>query len=296
MKKLLIVLVLFGAAYWGLYTANDNFTVSNITLNKWPIFQKAPQNTVEDLKKAQKILEQPFIYLGKGRQSFVFESKDQKYILKFIKCQRINLTTFYETMPLFSSVDKKRKANIYERQDRLNRLFTSMSLAQDPLADQTGVLLLHILPISEVKKTVILKDKLGFKHSVDIDTVPFVLQQKADKVMPLIKKCLKDKNITELNRRLDQLIDMFVQRAHKGIIDPDSRLLLNNNIGFLDDRAIYIDIGTFKVSKKSASAEYLKKDFLKLTPLVKWLKSRNKELACDFQNRINLAVETYNKK
>ncbi len=294
MKKFTLIIVAIIASYFGYNKANHNFSVANITLQDWQPIAHLPHNSEDEIKQAKKILDQPFSYLGKGRQSFVFESKDGKYILKFIKCQRINVSNFYTDIPLPHFLDKKRKGKLYERTDRVKRLLTSWSLAKDPLDEQTGILLLHIEPRIELLQTVTLIDKLGFSHTLSIDSVPFILQEKAQQVMPVLKGLLKQNKDKELNTRFTQLIDLFIQRASLGIINPDSSLLKHGNIGFLKDRAIYIDLGTFKRSKKSASRDYLAKDLKKLLPIVKWLKKHDKQLANDFLFELNEAPKQYN--
>lgn len=295
LKTFFVALTLVYSGIWGYNKINQNFSLENISLKRWATTNKAPHNNAEEREKAEKILSQPFKYLAKGRQSFAFESQDGNYVLKFIKCQRINVTHLYETFPLPLYLDQKRKANLEERQDRLKRMFTSMSLAKAPLKDLTGILYIHIQPASEQQKTVELLDRLGFSHKVAIYSVPFILQQKAQKVMPTLKALLAKKDIEGLKKRLDQLISLFVERASRGIIDPDKGLLTRNNIGFLEDRAIYIDLGTFKRSKKSASAAYLEKDFKKLSPIIKWLKAHDKKLADNFSYNMALAVRNYEK-
>ncbi len=285
MKRTLLFILLLLIGIWGYRKLNDNFSIDNITLKIWPKVEKAPKNNPEYLK----ILDQPFRYLGKGRQSFVFESADNQYVLKFIKCQRVNVTDFYKTMPLPRFLDKKRKANLYERQDRVQRLFNSMSLAYDPLSKLTGTLYLHITqePIEPVE----LIDKLGFSHHADLTNVPFAIQIKAKKIMPVLKELYKKGDKLGLEKRLDQIIHLFTERAKLGISNRDSSLLEHDNIGFTNDSAIYVDIGTFKRSKKASTPKALKWDFKRLKPLQKWLKSKDKALAESFSQKIQNAIE-----
>lgn len=290
MKTLLATVLVVLIGFWGFNKLNENFSVENITLKEWRTLPNSPKNSPQDVVTARKIFDQPFKYLGKGRQSFVFVSQDDKYILKFIKCQRINVSDIYAKFPLPPFLNKKRQANMAEREDRLARHFTSMALAYDPLKEQTGLLFLHIEPTREVQKMVTLIDKLGFSHNVEIDTVPYALQIKAQKVGAVLGKLWKKRNIPELTKRLDQLIDLFIERASFGIINPDSSLVQRNNIGYTPTRAIYIDIGTFKRSKRSSDPAYLRKDFQKLKPIIRWLKSRDKKLARDFELKIEKAV------
>lgn len=293
LKTFFITITSVYACLWGYNKVNKNFSIENITLKRWAVCNKTPHNSTEERQIAEQILNQPYTYLGKGRQSFVFESQDGKYVLKFIKCQRINVTRLYETFPLPAYLHHKRLATLEERQKRLKSMFTSMSLAKAPLKDLCGVLYVHIQPENDLQKTVELIDRLGFSHHVAINSVPFILQQKAQKVMPTLKKLLAKKDYKGLICRLDQLIDLFVERASRGIINPDKGLLTRNNIGFLDDRAVYIDLGTFQRSKKSSEATFLAKDFQKLDPIIKWLKSHDKMLADSFSQKIALAIQRY---
>ncbi len=285
MKKILLFILLLLIGIWGYKKLNANFSPENITLKTWPKVENPPVNDPKYLK----ILDQSFRYLGKGRQSFVFESEDKKYVLKFIKCQRINVTDFYKEIPLPRFLDKKRKANLYERQDRVERLFTSMQLAYNPLKELTGTLFLHVTqqPIEPVE----LIDKLGFTHTVDLTHVPFALQIKAEKIMPTLKDLYKKGDLKGLEIRLNQIIDLFVKRANLGILDKDSSLLLHDNIGFTETRAIYIDIGTFKRSKKATTKKALKRDFKTLKPIERWLRAKNPTLALSFSQKIKEAIE-----
>ncbi|MCE5295077.1 MAG: hypothetical protein LLF94_10770 [Chlamydiales bacterium] len=293
MKKLLLGIILACALYWGYNKANCNFSIANITLSDWIAVKDVPTNSPADLELAKTVFDQPFHYLGRGRQSFIFESSDNHYILKFNKCQRINVSPLFKTLPLPHFLDVKRQKVLDERSSRIRHHLESMKLARDPLADLCGVIYLHIQPGNDTGKTLTLIDRLGFSHKVDIDSVPYILQKKAMRVMPVLKKLVKAKKTDELKQRLNQLIDLFVERASLGIINPDSSILKHDNIGYTDTRAIYIDLGTFRRSKKSASSSALLKDLKRLLPIASWLKRYDKEVAVEFTNNINRAAANY---
>ncbi len=287
MKRLFIAISLIGLLYWGYMKSIDNFSISNISLNNWVKIKDAPFPTPEQIAVASEILEQPFRYMGRGRQCFVFESEDGNYILKFIKCQRVNVSTLYETFPLPKFLDKKRKAKIKERRDRLKQLLTSYSLAFDPLTSQTGVLFCSIQPMAPLQKQVTLIDKLGMKHSLDMAQAPFVLQQKGTKVMPLLKELLAKGDKKQLKVRLNQLVDLFVERSKTAVINPDNSLFRHCNIGFTKTRAIYLDVGTFVRRPKASRRKYLKEELNQLRPVLDWLKKHDENLADYFEKRLN---------
>jgi hypothetical protein len=290
-KVILALLVVVSLAWWGYMEYNHGFTVANIHLDNWPLIKTQSFHSDEQIQAAQEIVKQPFTYLGKGRQCFAFVSADGKYILKFLKCHRINRSPFLDSIPLPHALDKLRKTTIVEKERRLAELFTSIGLAGNELKTQTGTLFAHVQPQIELQRKVTLIDRIGISHEIDIDSVPFVLQRKAEKVMPILEAHLKSGNTDELNKRLNQLIAVITERARSGIADPDGRLLQNNNIGFLPDRAIYIDVGTFYRSYKSTSKAYLAANFRQLKPIVALLKKYDPKLAEDFANRMQQAVQ-----
>src|SRR5437868_3279127 len=80
-KILLSLLLLYGVERF-CHKQTDGFSIYNISSNlsfreEWEI----PQETTE----AKIILAQPFYYLGKGAQSYVFESEDGNFVLKFFR-------------------------------------------------------------------------------------------------------------------------------------------------------------------------------------------------------------------
>ena len=75
----------------------DKFTILSITPKR--AFNPEFEVGVADKNEMQKILAQPFTYLGYGAQAFVFESADKEYVLKLLK-QRIYTTPLRHRAPL----------------------------------------------------------------------------------------------------------------------------------------------------------------------------------------------------
>lgn len=189
----------------------------------WPEV-KVSAVSANKLELARDILSQPFSYLGKGRQFYAFLSQDQKYVLKLIKCQRFN------TLPWTSTLQPERFC--YKKQ-QFEKLFSSCHIAANELADITAILFVHLVPFAETKVKVTLIDKLGLFHKLDIDKVPFLLQTYVAKS-------------STLHTNEQQLISTLAyETAKRGFIDTDSGGLERGNIGFLEGKAVYIDVGTF---------------------------------------------------
>ena len=77
----------------------------------------SPLNVVASNSVIDSILDQPFTYIGKGRQSFVFLSEDKKYVLKFVRQDRLKVPLFSKD-PFFSnaiSLQKSEKRASWEK-------------------------------------------------------------------------------------------------------------------------------------------------------------------------------------
>jgi hypothetical protein len=271
MKYLVIALVLLGVSWWGYDVAIDNCHTSNFYLTKWPVV--TPTEKPDGLKK---ILSQPFTYLGKGRQFYVYASSDGKWVLKFMKCQRMNVSLFYEALPMPDYFNEARIKRLMAKEERVMRIFTSLQLAQNVLSDLTGVYYTHLHSESE-PELVTLRDPLGFESTLDVNKVPFVLQRRAESVFLVLDKLYIENKREALDARLQQLLDLFAELASRNVVDIDDGAFLRGNIGFLQDRAIYIDVGTF-VATNDAKAR-LPRDRLRLQPVIDWLESKEAMLA-----------------
>jgi hypothetical protein len=221
MKKYIAAFFLWGAIWWAYEYFVDNFHLRYCYPSHWPSMPVEPV-AENKLEQAREILEQPFFYLAKGRQFYAFLSQDGKYVLKLMKCQRFNMLPWAKTL---------QPARFCYKQKQIKALFTSCQIAADELSDVTGVLFVHLVPFAETKMRVTIFDKLNSAHELNLDTVPFLLQTYvAQGSHPEAQK----------------LISLLAyETAKRGYIDTDSGGLERGNIGFVDNKAVYIDVGTF---------------------------------------------------
>ena len=261
------------------------FNVMFLFEEKWQI-----PHTKEEVAFAQSILQQPFHYIGKGIQSYVFLSNDGKYVLKFLKCQRLRLVPVFEKIPLCGVFKDYRDQKRQEKLQRIESLFTSYSISKKVLSHETQVIFAHLNRTPIFEKTVLLYDKAGFQHEIQIDTVPFVIQRKLDPIFPTLQKLYEQGNQEGLQRRLDQIVDVYVECINKGIRNYDPSLIARNNLGFTDLSACYIDLGSFGYIEKHRLYRNLKKDIKSLIPIYKWLKKRDKAQAEYFKSQLKEIV------
>ncbi len=287
MKRLfLLIIALIFVGLWGYEELVESFYERSIHLSSWPKKSYEALSCRVRPDEAQKLLDQPFTYLGKGRQFFVFESDDGKYVLKFIKCQRIDVPQWYKSMPLPAFLDSHRQARLAYKQEKIEGIFASCAIAACEIPDETGVVFAHLSTKPEVKKKVTLIDKLGIEHSINIDNVPFVIQKRAELVIPTISALIDMKEYEEVYKRFDQLIDLIANDVARGIYDIDSGSLERDNVAFLETRAIHVDIGTF-IHKSSIN---IQEQFDRFATFLVWLKTKDPLLEEVFRKKLDMRL------
>ena len=268
----------------------ESFYESSIRLKTWPKTEYSNLACKYSTEQVRNILDQPFTYLGKGRQFFVFESACGKYVLKFIKCQRVNTPPLVKHFPLPKVLDDIRDERLQEKQKRIEGIFSSSFLAATELSENTGVIYAHLSTNPDVEKEVEVIDKLGRSHRILLDNYPFVLQEKAEYVIPTFDRLINKRKYDEVQKRMDQLIKLLVNDAKAKVYDVDSGAIMRDNIGFLQDKAIHVDIGTFIRQDNDLTPAYLHKHLRRLDPLLSWISEKDPKLAQVFQEKIRQAI------
>ncbi|MCB1084591.1 MAG: hypothetical protein KDK60_00655, partial [Chlamydiia bacterium] len=91
------------------HTLNGGFSPAAITSSLQPRPEWNITHEASDIAETLQALKQPYHYLGKGSQSFVFLSEDKKYVIKFFKHQRWRLPSMIEALPLPRVWEQKRE-------------------------------------------------------------------------------------------------------------------------------------------------------------------------------------------
>lgn len=182
------------------------------------------------------ILNQPFHYLGQGAQSFVFESEDGKYVVKFFRFDK-------RLFKKLSSVCSGKKEK--QRTPTLTKAFTvfnASKIAYDCLKEETGLVYLHLNATSLGLPILRCQNPIGRTFLLPLDSCRFAVQKKAILFSDALSKALQ--NPEEMKKRIDQLIDLLRSRTAKGVFNTDPTLV--RNFGFLEDRAVEIDFGNYR--------------------------------------------------
>ncbi len=259
MKKLLnhrasrwVSLVCFSvAAFWTYKVVRvfcqqqtDGFTIQAISSNR-PSNPAWDVHFLSDGEKAEieQALSQRYHYLACGNQAFAFLSEDGRYVIKFFKQKLFEPSFFLKWSPAIWMNPSRREKKLWKKQDKLQRDFASYRLSFDELKEETGLVYVHLNPSDWIRRNLIICDKLNIAHAIPLDRFNFILQKRADLVFPTIDKLMAEGNLAGAKRALSSILELFVSRCQKGILDSDPDL--DKNFGFIDGHAVQIDIGRF---------------------------------------------------
>ncbi len=220
----------------------DGFSVRQLTssLPYNVLFEVAPLSLAEK-QKITTILDQPYHYIGKGCQFYVFESKDGQYVIKFLKQKHLRTFSQLSNVPMPHFLRQKIDSKLARRKARIDDLLSSCKLAYEELANESGLLYIHLNRTPIFKQQIKIIDKLGFKHMIVLDNYEFILQKKAISVNKTFSM-IEDQ---ELNRRVIQLVDLVKSRCEKGIRDRDRSFVQNVAFSLDGEQAFFIDVGQF---------------------------------------------------
>lgn len=176
------------------------------------------------------ILQQPFRFLGKGRQSFVFESEDGKTVLKFFNQK-------YFQIPWYAFLFPK---EIKKRNQREFFYLNSYKIAETFLSRETAILYLHNGKTKELP-SVQITDRASRSIHINLNDVPFVLQRKGEPFYSTLEAIQRKEGNKGLLIALDGFLALIANRISLGIGDTDHDV--EHNFGYLDGRPFHIDPG-----------------------------------------------------
>jgi hypothetical protein len=245
----LVFLALIFPLYRFCEKQTDGFSLAKVTF---------PLGEETEFSEAFPAISQKFHYLAKGGQCFAFLSEDGQTVLKLLHppfAPRF-LKPFSFAMKKIAYAEKK-----WERDT------TSYVIARDELKEASGILVVHLNKSSNINKKVMIFDKLGISHEIDLDAHAFILQKKVDLLFPVLEEKIRMQDTLEAKHLLKQMVDLLKMRCNKGIFDEDPRL--HKNLGIAEGKAFFIDIGRFKRDETRKQPEVIQQDLAAMTVRLK---------------------------
>jgi hypothetical protein len=242
-KCLLVTTLAVLAAFFLYDFVASQFRLDNI------VFKKSYSSDIKldssQRQELQSILQQPFSYLDRGRQSYVFISKDGAYVLKFFDARRLS-----SSVRIFQS--EKSLAQKYER------LFKGYEVAYKYDRDHTGLLYVQLIPDPSLDLVVTIIDRFGITQKIPLNAVPFVVQKKAIPTRIGISELLEKGNVEEAKHRLRQIVDMYLDEYRHGLNDSDHNFMYNT--GFIGEVPVRIDVGRLSLDDNFKKPEVYQKE------------------------------------
>ncbi|MFZ0565071.1 MAG: hypothetical protein WAM28_02650 [Chlamydiales bacterium] len=261
LKKIFLFILIALIAWGGIYTYNratDGFSLYQIS-SSLPIEAHIASEPLTPEKKQtlKKILDQPFTYLGKGCQFYVFGSEDGEYVIKLLKQKHLRPFSWLNKIPMPKKIRTLSNEKIQRRKSRVKNLFSSCQLAFNEMAEETGLIFIHLNRFPALEQTVTLIDKLERHHTIEIDDHEFVLQKRAITVKDVFLKLQKEEEVRD---KIAQLVGLVQARCQKGICDRDRSFV--QNVAFCIDgsQAVFVDIGQFYKDDSILQKEKQKED------------------------------------
>ena len=287
MKKAFITLTLLVALSWGLgrlyFETTAGFTLGNITSD----FSYDPrfETKTDNMERIQKILGQSWRYLGKGCQSYVFESDDGQYVMKFFKYQRFRTPRFLDWLSVVPQINKYRMEKTAKKREKLDALFASCALASNRLSDETGLVYVHLNKTADLNQITTIYDKLGLAHRVNLDELEFMVQVKSEMLCPTLDRLVGEKKTTEAKKLLSRLVAMVADEYEKGLADNDHALM--QNTGVYQGQPIHIDVGQFVVNEQMQLPQKAHQELYNKTYKFRiWLQENHPELKVHLESQL----------
>ena len=235
----------------------------------------------------QELFSQPFTFLNSGLECYAFLSQDKQIVLKVFKhhyIRQAELVAQLLPLPYFKKI----------RQDKIERMaktFASCKIAYEELKEETGLLYMHLNKTSLQLPTITLIDRLDIKHQVALDGVQFMVQKRADLLDAILENNMAKYDLEGAKKHIHALVALIVDRCKKGVADRDP--ILDRNFGFLEDRAIVIDVGSFSKNPFLKHPQAYKRElFYETLPLRCLLTKRFPELLPAFEEEFNKIIES----
>jgi hypothetical protein len=288
----MLVLVI-GCIYAGkriFYYFTDGFSPSHIVSDFpfRPDWETRPLSHSErdEVKQA---FNQPYHYLGKGCQSYVFLSEDQRYVIKFFKYQNYCLKPWLVYLPSLPAIVKYRIQKQEQKQQVIDRFFTSWKLAFEHLKDETGLMYIHLNKTSHLNQHLLIYDKLGYFHHLNLDQLEFCVQRRAEMLQVVLLRYKQEGELEKGKELIAKLLELQLSQYSRGFADTDPALL--QNTGIIDGRLMQIDVGLLTYDEKLKEPTYYHQELFNRTyKLQKWLNRVYPELGIFLQEQLQTII------
>lgn len=236
------------------HRATDGFAMVNILPPKGDYSRFHRETALDPVITAQ-----TFYYFDKGAQSYVFVSEDGSVVLKLFKFQHMRTPPILNKIPSMGPLKKKRE----KKRKILEQTFRSFCLAYDHMREETALIALHLAPTTNLQTKLTIVDKIGKRHTIDLDQTPFILQRKGERAYHALTRWIKAGETQKAKEGLRALLSLAVSRCKRGLFDKDPDF--ETNFGFLENVPFQLDFGRLSVSPEEKKKEVYAPEMIRIT-------------------------------
>jgi len=287
-----LYLLLIGAASFIAPMRTDGFSLAKILSDFSPDpLWNTPKLSQGRMQEILAILDQKFTYLEKGKQCYLFTSEDGKYLIKFLNHEQSFLPKAIRNAPLPAFLETIRSEQRVKKRSRIAAFFKSFHIGYLRLKEETGMIFLQLNRSGVFTKPLLLVDKMGYEHKLNLNEVEFLLQKKADRFYPTLERLAGDREAFQ--KALDSYLDLIICRLNKDIADD---LNVAINVGYLEGHAILMDTGRLFLDPSLKRPERFSGELLKATQyLHTYLAENYPEMVSYLDLELQKKIESYRK-
>jgi hypothetical protein len=266
--SILLVFTIVGLSLFFLptyYKRFATFSLQNIDYEQsfhpeWEI--PALSEDSDERSTLNQILGQKFSYLGSGNQTYVFESQDSKYVIKFFRFHHLKPGWFEKWMPDYRPFSLYKEKLAFSKQKRLNRIFSGHFLAYTLDKANSGIVYLQLNKHPNHLPSIQVYDQFQRVFNVDLGNTVFALQEKAVRTKEEFIRLINHGDLEGVKIRLHELFKLFVSEYERGIYDRDHNIMYNT--GFIGLRPIHFDVGKLMWNEEIKNPQNFKMDLDKI--------------------------------
>lgn len=291
MKRCMMLFLCIWAVAWGAKTAyfalTDGFTLANISSDhpdnaRLEIFPLA----FEQEKQVKDALSQQFTYLAKGNHSYVFESQDGQYVIKFLQFQKYRHHPLISWLPLPASLNDYLQKRTAHKEAKRDLLLKSWKIAFTQLKEESQLIYVHLNRDKPLNMMLKVYNKCGIPYQIDLSQHVFMLQRKVEMLKPTMDHLLSIDNLPAAKKLLDGMLEMYQKEYQLGLYEEDRYIL--RNTGVVGAMPMHLDVDRFREDPAiSQNRPWQMQQLLWKTELLgRWLNEYSPELADHLSARL----------
>ena len=176
-----------------------------------------------------------------------------------------------DLLPNFPLYDNWKQGLCTAHTAKVMQTLHSWELAYQTQQKECGLLWVQLHPAKEWQQVVILSDKLGLSHAIDLGKIPFLVQENATDLGRHFTALFNEGKLTTIKQRLQELTTIYKNRYAQGCYDRDYGIM--HNAGITSEGTLIIfDAGELTEDSSMQNPDVALRDFSRVQQRIdKWV-------------------------